>query len=154
MSLVGDALSHVALPGIALAIFFKINPFIGVLLFLLVATVGIWLLEYKSSLSVDTLVGYFLRLLWQLVPFSFRNLNYWKHCSAIYQKLLFDMVLSVALSIFLIVFLLVIHKKLALHMVSRDLASSIGINSKQLELVYLLLLLWLWRLDLNSWGRF
>ena len=89
MSLVGDALSHVALPGIALAIFFKINPFIGVLLFLLVATVGIWLLEYKSSLSVDTLVGVFLQLLWQLVPFSFRNLNYWKHCSAIYQKLLF-----------------------------------------------------------------
>src|SRR3989344_2712857 len=57
MSLVGDALSHVALPGIALALFFNINPFIGALTFLFFAIIGIWLLEYKSKLSVDTVVG-------------------------------------------------------------------------------------------------
>ncbi|MEK9170265.1 MAG: metal ABC transporter permease [Patescibacteria group bacterium] len=140
MSLVGDALSHVALPGIALAIFFKINPFIGVLLFLLVATVGIWLLEYKSSLSVDTLVGVFFTASLAIGSLFISEFELLEALFGDISKItFFDMVLSVALSIFLIVFLLVIHKKLALHMVSRDLASSIGINSKQLELVYLLL---------------
>ena len=56
MSLVGDALSHVALPGIALALFFKINPFVGALAILLLAVIGIWFLEYRSQLSVDTIV--------------------------------------------------------------------------------------------------
>jgi len=34
MSLVGDALSHVALPGIALALTFGINPMLGAFVFL------------------------------------------------------------------------------------------------------------------------
>src|SRR3989344_100573 len=59
MSLVGDALSHVALPGIALAIFLKINPFFGALAFLFFSIIGIWLLEYRSKLSLDTIVGVF-----------------------------------------------------------------------------------------------
>ena len=33
MALVGDALSHVALPGLALGILFNFNPFIGALVF-------------------------------------------------------------------------------------------------------------------------
>ena len=34
MALVGDALSHVALPGLALGILFNFNPFIGAFAFL------------------------------------------------------------------------------------------------------------------------
>src|SRR3989344_6063257 len=59
MALVGDALTHVALPGMALGLLFNFNPFWGALLFLLVATFGIWLLEHYSQLSVETLVGIF-----------------------------------------------------------------------------------------------
>lgn len=57
MALVGDALSHVALPGIALALFYGIDPFWGVLSFLLLAAVFIWFLEKNTKLSTDTLVG-------------------------------------------------------------------------------------------------
>lgn len=57
MALVGDALSHVALPGIALAIFYKTDPFWGVLLFLIVAAFLIWWLEGKSRLPTDAIVG-------------------------------------------------------------------------------------------------
>ena len=59
MALVGDALSHVALPGMALALFFKINPFLGAVVFLGVTVAGIWLVEYKSSLPLETIVGVF-----------------------------------------------------------------------------------------------
>lgn len=57
MALVGDALSHVALPGIALALYSGRDPFWGVLVSLLAAAPLIWWLEAKSHLPVDALVG-------------------------------------------------------------------------------------------------
>ncbi len=57
MALVGDALSHVALPGIALALFYTIDPFWGVLIFLLAAAVIVWWLEGRTTLPADALVG-------------------------------------------------------------------------------------------------
>jgi zinc transport system permease protein len=57
MALVGDALSHVALPGIALALFYAIDPFWGVLTFLLAAAVIVWWLEGHTTLPADALVG-------------------------------------------------------------------------------------------------
>lgn len=57
MALVGDALSHVALPGIALALFYAIDPFWGVLTFLLAAAVVVWWLEGRTTLPGDALVG-------------------------------------------------------------------------------------------------
>ena len=57
MALVGDALSHVALPGIALALFYAVDPFWGVLIFLLAAAVIVWWLEGRTTLPGDALVG-------------------------------------------------------------------------------------------------
>ncbi|MBI2640289.1 MAG: metal ABC transporter permease [Candidatus Sungbacteria bacterium] len=57
MALVGDALSHVALPGIALALAYRVDPFWGVLVFLLGAAVLVWWLEGKTKLPVEALVG-------------------------------------------------------------------------------------------------
>src|SRR3989344_1041086 len=59
MALVGDALTHVALPGMALGLIFNFHPFLGAFGFLLIGTLGIWLLEHYSTLSVETLVGIF-----------------------------------------------------------------------------------------------
>ena len=42
MALVGDALSHVALPGIALALFWQVDPFWGAFFFLILAAVLVW----------------------------------------------------------------------------------------------------------------
>jgi ABC-type Mn2+/Zn2+ transport system permease subunit len=57
MALVGDALSHVALPGIAVALAYRIDPFWGVLGFLVPAAVLVWWLERKTHLHAETLVG-------------------------------------------------------------------------------------------------
>lgn len=57
MSLVGDALSHVALPGIAVSLFININPFFGAFAALLLAIILIWLLEKRTELPSETLVG-------------------------------------------------------------------------------------------------
>jgi len=57
MALVGDALSHVALPGIALALAYQVDPFWGVISFLLSAALLIWWLELYSRVPTDALVG-------------------------------------------------------------------------------------------------
>lgn len=57
MALVGDALSHVALPGIAIALAAKVDPFFGALAFLLTAAVIVWWLEGKTKLPGDAIVG-------------------------------------------------------------------------------------------------
>src|SRR3989337_4320364 len=59
MSLVGDALSHVALPGMAIALTLSINPILGALVALFIAILGIWYLEEKSEIYPEALVGIF-----------------------------------------------------------------------------------------------
>src|SRR6516225_8456605 len=57
MALVGDALSHVALPGIALALAYHVDPFWGVFTFLVPAAALVWWLEERTQLHPETLVG-------------------------------------------------------------------------------------------------
>lgn len=57
MALVGDALSHVALPGIALALIYHRDPFYGVIVFLIAAAFMIFWLEGRSRVPPDAVVG-------------------------------------------------------------------------------------------------
>lgn len=57
MALVGDALSHVALPGIAVALAYGIDPFYGVLVSLIAAAFLIFWLQGRSRVPPDAIVG-------------------------------------------------------------------------------------------------
>ncbi len=57
MALVGDVLSHVALPGIALGLLFGFNPFIGAFAFLFAAVVATWYIERATRLPLDAVIG-------------------------------------------------------------------------------------------------
>jgi zinc transport system permease protein len=57
MALVGDALSHVALPGIGLALVYGLDPFYGVIVFLIAAAFLISWLEWRSRVPPDAIVG-------------------------------------------------------------------------------------------------
>lgn len=140
MALVGDALSHVALPGIALALLWKINPFVGALAFLVLAVVGIWLLEYKSTLSVETIVGVFFAASLAFGALFIPQIELVEALFGDISKInLTGALLTIMLSTLLIIVIWKIHRKLALHMVSQELAHSVGIKTKQIELLYLLL---------------
>lgn len=139
MALVGDALSHVALPGMALALLIKINPFVGAVVFLAVTVAGIWVIEYRSSLSLETIVGVFFTASLalgalimpehDLIEALFGNIT---------ELSIVESVTSIALSLLLIILLLTIYKKLTLNMVSQEIAQSIGIKNKRLEFIFLL----------------
>lgn len=139
MALVGDALSHVALPGLALALLFNFNPFLGAIIFLFVTVVGIWFVEYRSPLALETIVGVFftaslaigaiLTPEHELIEALFGNIT---------DLSIAESIASIVLSIILIIMILSIYKKLTLNMISQEIAQSIGIRNKKLEFIYLL----------------
>ena len=57
MALVGDALSHVALPGLALGILFNFNPFLGAFAFLFAGAILTWYIERTTRLFPESIVG-------------------------------------------------------------------------------------------------
>jgi ABC-type Mn2+/Zn2+ transport system permease subunit len=57
MTLAVDAFSHVALPGIGLALVFKLNPLVGALVALLAGSVLIWAIEGKTKISTEAITG-------------------------------------------------------------------------------------------------
>ena len=140
MALVGDALSHVALPGLALALIIEVNPFFGGVVFLLVSVAGIWYVEYKTTLSLETVVGVFFTASLALGALI---MPHHELIEALFGNVLFlgrvESIISIALSIILIAAVLGIYKNLTLKMLSTELAHSVGINVGRLEFIYLLL---------------
>ena len=57
MLLAGDVISHIALPGLGLALLLKINPLGGAAASLLLGTVLIWHLQQKTGLATENVIG-------------------------------------------------------------------------------------------------
>jgi ABC-type Mn2+/Zn2+ transport system permease subunit len=57
MALASDALSHVALPGVALAVLLHLNPVLGGLAALFLGSVLVWALEHKTRLPTEAVIG-------------------------------------------------------------------------------------------------
>lgn len=140
MALVGDALSHVALPGIALGLAFHINPFVGAFSTLFLAVISIWLLKYQTELPVDTLVGIFFTA---SLALGILFIPEHEILEALFGDIgtlgLMESIATVLLSTGIIVALVAIHKKLALSMLSEELAHSIGVKNRALDFIYLII---------------
>jgi zinc transport system permease protein len=142
MALVGDALSHVALPGLAIGITFHFNPYIGAFAFLFISAVVIWHIQRVTKISFEALVGAIFTL-----ALAIGILLYGDNLDAleaalfgdISQVALVDAVVAVAISVVAIVLTKVIYNKLVLAMISEDLAVSKGINVARTNLLYLFL---------------
>jgi ABC-type Mn2+/Zn2+ transport system permease subunit len=57
MTLASDAISHVALPGIGIALALRADPMLGGLVALLLGTLLIWVLEHKTRVPTEALIG-------------------------------------------------------------------------------------------------
>jgi ABC-type Mn2+/Zn2+ transport system permease subunit len=140
MSLVGDALSHVALPGIAIALTFGINPMLGALVALLIATAGIWYLGEHSEVYPEALVGVFFTASLSLGLLITPEPELLEALFGDIDKITVldgGLVLLGAIIIFSVT--AAISKKLLLGVVSEDLARSQKIDIGKTNLIYLLL---------------
>jgi zinc transport system permease protein len=57
MTLASDAISHVALPGIGVAIALRLNPVLGGLAALFLGTLLVWALEHKTRIPTEAIIG-------------------------------------------------------------------------------------------------
>lgn len=140
MSLVGDALSHVALPGIALALAFGVSPMFGAFLALIVAAFGIWYLGEHSEIYPEALVGIFFTASLALGLLITPEVELLEALFGNIDKIgITDGILTLvgAVVIFAITFL--ISKSLLLMIVSKDLAKSQKIKTSKIDLIFLLM---------------
>lgn len=138
MALVGDALGHVALPGMGLALLLGLNVSFGAFVFLLFGIFLIWLFEIKTSLPTEALVGVIfvasLAVGFLIVP----ELELLEALFGDILKVSFDMALASAI-FSILVFLVVksIYPGMILASISNDLAKSEGIEVKKQNFIYL-----------------
>lgn len=140
MSLVGDALSHVALPGIALALLWDFNPFFGAFAALFLATIGIWALERKTTLPSETLVGIFFTLSLAagllLTPEPELLEALFGDISKVNRQDLFISALSV---VAIIAIMSAISRDMIISILSKDLAKSLNISVNKINFLFLML---------------
>ena len=142
MALVGDALSHVALPGLALGVLLGFNPLVGGFIFLFVSAVLIWYLGRITKLSFETLVGAAFTL-----ALAIGILLYGDRLDALEAALFGNItnvtltyaVFSVIIAIAIVLLTYVVYQKIVLSLISDELAKSKGINTAFANLLYLLL---------------
>jgi zinc transport system permease protein len=142
MALVGDAMSHVALPGLALGVLLGFNPLLGGFIFLFVSAVLIWHIGRITRLSFETLVGAAFTL-----ALAIGILLYGDNLDALEAALFGDItnvdlmyaVIAVIISVAVVFLTRLIYKKTVLTLISEELAKSKGINTELTNLIYLLL---------------
>ena len=140
MALVGDALSHVALPGLAIGILFNFNPFIGAFIFLFVSAVLIWHVQRVTRISFEALVGATFTLALAIGIIIIPEAELLEALFGdITNVLLIDAIVATVISIATVLLTRAIYKKLVLAMISEDLAISKGINVARTNLLYLFL---------------
>ncbi len=57
MTLASDAMSHVALPGIGIAVAFHVHPLLGGVVALAVGTALVWGLQRRTRIAIETVIG-------------------------------------------------------------------------------------------------
>ena len=141
MALVGDAMSHVALPGLALGVLLCFNPLVGGFIFLFVSAILIWHVGRVTKLSFETLVGAAFTLALAIGILLFKDLDALEAAlfGDIAQVNLLSAGIAIAASVAVIVLTRLIYKKIVLGLISEELAISKGISVAKTNLLYLLL---------------
>lgn len=139
MALAADAISHVALPGIGLALTLGASPLLGALVMLLLGSFLIWGLEKRTRLATETVIGVVFSA--ALAVGSMMSSG-----EELIEALFggtgslspLELGIGLAGTALVIAFVLTNRSRLVLSLVSRDIAHTSGIDVQRLNLQYLL----------------
>ena len=139
MTLAADAISHIALPGIGLALLLRIHPILGGATALLVGTFLVWGIENRTRLATETVIGVVFSTALaigslitsgeELIEALFGGVG---HLTTMEASVGFVLAFGV------IVFVLWQRHRLVLALVSPEIAHTTGINVQRLNLYFLL----------------
>lgn len=139
MALASDALSHVALPGVALALLLHVSPLAGGIVALVVGTLLVWALEYRTRIPTEAVIGVLFSAALaagslmasgeDLLDALFGNRGSAGRADAL---------LGLAATAVVITFMIRARSRLIIRLVSPDLAGALGVSVPRLDLLYLL----------------
>lgn len=138
MALAGDALSHVALPGIGIAIALGISPLVGATTMLVFGALLVWTLEGRSHVATETIVGVVFSValaIGSMLASGEELIDALFGGAGVLSRT--EVVLGVAGACTVIAFILAQKNKLVVMLVSSEVARTAGINVRLLDLLYL-----------------
>ena len=139
MSLMVGALGHLTLPGIALALLYNFDGALGAVLFLFLGIILIWFLEQKTGLPMQALTAIVFASSFGI---SFLFLPEGKAMQAligdISQISFLVTITTLFLSVLIFFVIKSIFSSLILISISKDIASTMHINVKKYNFIYLI----------------
>jgi ABC-type Mn2+/Zn2+ transport system permease subunit len=139
MSLAGDVVSHVALPGLGLALLFHINPLVGGAAALLLGTLLIWHLQKGGTLTTDVAVGVIFTAALAIGTLVTPSEDLIEALFGGFQSLTaFWFLLGVVAVLLIVAFVFAFRHQLILTLFSPELAAATGVNVSRLNLYFLL----------------
>lgn len=139
MTLAADALSHVALPGIGVALLLRVHPLAGAIGALAAGAVLVWLLEGRTRLTTETLIGVVFSAalaLGALLTTGEELLDALFGAPGALSR--WELATGLAAAGAVTTFVLLARDRLIVTLVSRDVAMTAGIRVRRLELLFLL----------------
>jgi len=153
MVLVSDSMPHIALPGIALGVLYHFNPLLGAILFLIGAVIVIWLLGSRTFLATESIVGVLfvssLALGALLIPEEELLEAFFGSITSINQNQALAQIITASLVIISLVYY---FKPLVLSSLAPELAASLKINTRLIELYFLVLIALVVAIGINFVG--
>jgi len=139
MALASDALSHVALPGIGLALALRIHPLAGGVAALLLGTFLVWALERRTRISTETVIGVVFSAALAVGSLLTTGEDLVDALLGSESALgAWEVGLGLAGAAAVTAFVLRRKDELVIAMVSPDIARTAGIHVERLDLLYLL----------------
>ena len=139
MTLASDAMSHVALPGIGLALLLHANPVLGGVAALLIGAVLIWLLEHRTRIPTEAIVGVVFSAALAVGSLLTSGEELLEALFGTERAPgLAETLFGLGPAVVIVGFVLRARHRLLLALVSADLARTAGVNVARLDLSYLL----------------
>jgi ABC-type Mn2+/Zn2+ transport system permease subunit len=153
MSLAGDVISHIALPGLGLALLFGINPMVGGAAALLLGTLLIWYVETRATVTTDVAIGVIFTAALAVGTIVTPSEDLVEALFGGFQPLTLGWFLAGLAGVAVVIAFLVSQRhKLILTILSSELAAAQGINVPRLNLFFLLIFSLTVLLGLRSLG--
>jgi ABC-type Mn2+/Zn2+ transport system permease subunit len=153
MSLAGDVISHIALPGLGLALLFGINPLVGGAAALLLGTLLIWYVGESGALTTDVAIGVIFTAALAVGTIVTPSEDLIEALFGGFQPLTLEWFLAGVCGVVIVVaFIWLQRHRLVLTILSSELAAAQGIRVSFLNLSFLLIFSLTVLLGLRSLG--
>ena len=140
MLLAGDVISHLALPGLGLALLFRVNPVAGGAATLFLGTFLVWRLQKKTGLATEAAIGVIFAAALAIGAAVTPSEDLAESLFGELPRLsLVGFLLGMAAVLFVVVSIVRLRDQLSMSIFSPDLAAATGVNISRLDLQFLLL---------------